>query len=101
MKCDNKHTSVRDVEQMTPTDILAEGWRLTRATLALKGLEIPDAVQSLIDSARQVRATRFATLEELARELQLGLAEPEGPAGRRRATAPRRQVVASVVARAC
>jgi hypothetical protein len=74
-----KQSSVSEAERMTPNEVLVEGWHLTIAIFALKGLEIPDTIQSLIDGARQVRA------------MQLGLAESEGPAGRRRATAPRRQ----------
>jgi hypothetical protein len=46
--------------------ILAEGWRLTREILALKGTEIPHMIEFLIDGARQCQATRVATLEELA-----------------------------------
>jgi hypothetical protein len=58
---------VGEVEQMTPKKILAEGWRLTNATLAPKGMEIPHTIEFLIDGARQIRATRVATLEELAK----------------------------------
>jgi hypothetical protein len=54
-------------ETMTPNQILAEGWRLTRATFALKGMEIPDTIEFLTNRARQIRATRIATLEELAK----------------------------------
>jgi hypothetical protein len=56
----------REQEQMTANRILAEGWRLTRQILALKGMEIPDMIEFLVDGARQGRATRVATLEELA-----------------------------------
>jgi hypothetical protein len=54
-------------EQMTPSKILAEGWRLTRAIFALKGMEIQHEIEFLIDGVRQGRATRVATLEELAK----------------------------------
>jgi hypothetical protein len=49
--------------------ILAGGWRLARATLDLKGMEIPDTIEFLIDDVRQTLATRVATLEELAKGL--------------------------------
>jgi hypothetical protein len=62
MNSNKEHTS----EQMTPNQILAEGWRLTRATFALKGMEIPHTIEFLIDGRRQIRATRVATLEDLA-----------------------------------
>ncbi len=57
----------RNVELMTSNQVLAEGWRLTKAILALKGMEIPDAVEFQIDGANHIRATRFATLDELAK----------------------------------
>jgi hypothetical protein len=56
-------------EQMTPQQILAEGWRLTRATFALKGMEIPHTIEFFIDGRGQIRATRVATLEDLARTI--------------------------------
>ena len=58
-----KQTSV---EQMTPKQTLAEGWRLTRKIVALKGMEIPHMIEFLIDGAVHCQATRVATLEELA-----------------------------------
>jgi len=64
-----RQTSVEQMtpEQMTPEQILAEGWRLTRAILALKGLELPDTIHFHIDGKKQIRATRVATLEDLAK----------------------------------
>jgi hypothetical protein len=56
-------------EQMTPKQILAEGWRLTRAILALKGMEIPDTIHFQINRANQIRATRVATLEDLGKAI--------------------------------
>jgi hypothetical protein len=85
MRSERKQTSAGEVEQMTPNEvqrltraigqdqhmtpekILAEGWRLTRAILALNGMEIPHSIEFLIDGAQQIRATRVATLEELAK----------------------------------
>jgi hypothetical protein len=52
---------------MTTNQVLAERWRLTRAILAQKGMEIPHAIEFQIDGATHIRATRVATLEELAR----------------------------------
>jgi hypothetical protein len=87
MNNERKQTSANEVEQMTPNEaqrlaiaigqlegmapnkVLAEGWRLTRATLALEGMEIPHAIEFLVDGRRQIRATRVATLEDLARAI--------------------------------
>ena len=57
----------RNVEQTTSNQLLADGWRLTRGILALKGLQIPQTIEFRIDSATHIRATRTATLDELAR----------------------------------
>jgi hypothetical protein len=46
MNGNQKQTSA---EQMTPKQILAEGWHLTRAILALKGSEVPDTIHFQID----------------------------------------------------
>ena len=46
-----------------------DAWRLTRAALALKFLEIPDTIEFQIDGANHIRATRFATLDELAKAI--------------------------------
>ena len=54
------------MEQTTSNQLLADGWRLTRAILALKGLQIPHTIEFRIDSATHIRATRTATLDELA-----------------------------------
>jgi hypothetical protein len=51
---------------MTPK-VLAERWRLTRAILAFKGVEIPDTIEFMIGGMRHTRATRVAMLEELAK----------------------------------
>jgi hypothetical protein len=53
-------------EKMTPKRLLAEGWRLTKAIVALKGLEVPDTIEFEIDGASHIRATRVATLQELS-----------------------------------
>jgi hypothetical protein len=66
MNSEQKHASVSEMD-MTPNKVLAEGWRRTRATLALKGMEIPYTIEFLADGARHIRATRVATLEELAK----------------------------------
>jgi hypothetical protein len=54
-------------QQMTPEQILAEGWRLTRAILGLKGMEIPSTINFQTDGQNHIRATRVATLEDLAK----------------------------------
>jgi hypothetical protein len=87
MNNERKQTSADEVEQMTPKEaqrlaiaigqlegmapnkVLAEGWRLTRATLALEGMEIPHAIEFHIDGENHIRATRVATLEDLARAI--------------------------------
>jgi hypothetical protein len=57
----------REQEQTAANRILAEGWRLTREILALKGMKIPDTIDFQIDGKNHIRATRVATLEELAK----------------------------------
>jgi hypothetical protein len=52
---------------MNSNQILAEGWRLTTAILALKGLRIPSTIHFQIDGIVHIRATRIATLEDLAK----------------------------------
>jgi hypothetical protein len=51
----------------TTNQVLAERWRRTRAILDQKGMEIPHTIEFRIDGANHIRATRVATLEELAR----------------------------------
>jgi hypothetical protein len=58
---------VTESETMTPKDILAQGWRLTRAIFALKGMEIPYTIEFQIDGENLIRATRVATPEEVAK----------------------------------
>ena len=58
-----------NAELTTPNQILAEGWRLTKAILALKGLKVPDIIDFQIDGADQIQATRVARLEELAKAI--------------------------------
>ena len=58
-----------NTELTTPNQILAEGWRLTKAILALKGLKVPDIIDFQIDGADHIRATRVAKLEELAKAI--------------------------------
>jgi hypothetical protein len=56
-----------NAELTAATEIFAEGWRRTKAIFALKGMEIPDTIEFLIEGRWQIRATRVATLEELSR----------------------------------
>jgi hypothetical protein len=58
-----------DAELITPNEILAEGWRVTRAILALRGLEVPDTIEFQLSGAMHIRATRVATLDELAKAI--------------------------------
>jgi hypothetical protein len=51
----------------TTNQVLAERWRRTRAILDQRGMEIPHTIEFQIDGANHIRATRVATLEELAR----------------------------------
>jgi hypothetical protein len=57
----------RDEERMTLNQGLADAWRRTRATFALEFLEIPHTIEFQIDGATHIRATHFATLDELAK----------------------------------
>jgi hypothetical protein len=54
---------------MTARELLAKGWELTRESMALVGLPIPDEIQLQIDGQRHVRATRIAELDELAKAI--------------------------------
>jgi hypothetical protein len=54
-------------EEPTPNRVLADGWRLTRATFALEFLEIPDTIEFQVDGGNHILATRLATLDELAK----------------------------------
>jgi hypothetical protein len=67
MNGEQNQQSASEAERMTAKKVLAEGWRLTREIFALKGMEIPHRIEFLIDGARHTRATRIATLEELAK----------------------------------
>jgi hypothetical protein len=67
MNSERKQTSASEVEQMTAKEILVEGWRLTEAILALKGMVISYRIEFLIGGDCLTRATRVATLEELAK----------------------------------
>jgi hypothetical protein len=51
---------------MTAREPLAEGWELTRESMALVGMPIPYYIHFPIDGRKQIRATRVATLDELA-----------------------------------
>jgi hypothetical protein len=66
MNSERRQASVSEME-MTPNKLLADGWRFTRSILAHKGMEIPDTIEFQIDGANHIRATRVATLEELAK----------------------------------
>ena len=63
----NGNQKQASVEQMTPKQILAEGWRLTRAILARNGMEIPYTIDLPMDGVIHTYATRVATLEQLAK----------------------------------
>jgi len=65
----NGNQKQASVEQMTPKQILAEGWCLTRATLALKGMEIPESIDIPRGGVIYTWATRVATLEQLAKAI--------------------------------
>jgi hypothetical protein len=69
MNSEQKQTAPIDGEAMTPNEILAQGWRLTRAILALRGLEVPDIIEFQIDGAMHIRATRVAPVKELAKAI--------------------------------
>jgi hypothetical protein len=66
MNSEQKRASVGEME-MTPNKVFADGWRLTRATLALKGAGVPHTIEFHVDGANHIRATRVATLAELAK----------------------------------
>jgi hypothetical protein len=55
-----------NAELTTVTKIFAEGWRLTNAIFALKGMEIPRTIPIQVDGENHDQETRIATLEDLA-----------------------------------
>jgi hypothetical protein len=66
MNSEQKHKYSREEEPMTAKEILAAGWDLTSAILALKGVDIPETIDFQVDGRNCFQATRVATLEELA-----------------------------------
>ena len=54
---------------MTSRELLAEGWELTRESMALVGLPIPREIEFQIDDRNHERATRIAELGELAQAI--------------------------------
>jgi hypothetical protein len=56
-------------EKTAPNEILAQGWGLTTAILALNGLEVPDTITFWVDGANQRRTTRAASLEDLSKAI--------------------------------
>jgi hypothetical protein len=67
----DREQELRSAEQMTPKQILKEGWYLTTEILALKGMVIPETIVLHIDveNVAHEKATRLATLEELAKAI--------------------------------
>jgi hypothetical protein len=61
------HQERMSVEQMTPKQILADGWSLITGILARKGMEIPAIIYFQTDGVSYFHATRVATLEQLAK----------------------------------
>jgi hypothetical protein len=55
--------------QMSARELLAKGWELTQQSMALVGLTIPYYLDFQIDDKKQIRATRAATLDELAKAI--------------------------------
>ena len=57
---------------MTARELLAKGWELTQQSMALVGMPVPDCIEFKIDGANHIRATRVATLNELAKAIGAG-----------------------------
>jgi hypothetical protein len=63
-------------EQRTETDRERDsggGWHLTQESVAVNGMSIPDAVTFQIGGADQIRATRLAKLDDLAKAIGAAL----------------------------
>jgi hypothetical protein len=56
-------------KQKTAIELLATGWELTEQSMALVGLAIPYYLHFLIDGANQIRVTRVAELDQLAKAI--------------------------------
>ena len=54
---------------MTARELLAKGWELTRESMALVGMPIPELYPFSDRRAKQIRATRVAKLDELAKAI--------------------------------
>jgi len=54
---------------MTARELLAKGWELTQQSMALVGMPIPDFIEFQVDGTNHIRATRVATLDELAKAI--------------------------------
>ena len=57
---------VKTHRETTPRQLLAEGWRLTRAILALSAVEIPDTIEFEIEGENQIRMTFVAAPDHVA-----------------------------------
>jgi hypothetical protein len=64
-----KQQTVDEAKRMTPREVLAKGWDLTNAIMALKGMEIPSTIYFEIDGENLECPTRFAALDELAKAI--------------------------------
>jgi hypothetical protein len=53
----------------TASEILKEGWRLTQESMASEGMPVSDTIKFQIDRKDQIRATRVARLDELAKAI--------------------------------
>jgi hypothetical protein len=54
---------------MTARELFAKRWELTQQRMALVGMRIPDHIHFHIDGGGQIRATRVAELDDLARAI--------------------------------
>ncbi len=60
---------MNEQKPMTARELLADGWELTTQSMALVGLTIPYHIHFHIDGVGQIRATRVAEVDDLARAI--------------------------------
>ena len=62
-------TEQKSMTAMEARELLAKGWELTQRSMDLIGLPVPHYIHFQIEGTKQIRATRVAELDELAKAI--------------------------------
>jgi hypothetical protein len=54
---------------ISSSKVFADGWRITKESMSVDGLQVPDTIEFKIDGSTHIRATRVAKLDDLARAI--------------------------------